>query len=100
MTMVFWVGPSEALDTTLAAIGKLSPVVEDELSSVWGRRRHVLGDCWSKTERRFEVKPLEQFFGSLLSSAGLESCAPVHTLGVRSEMKSSGGGIAAWSCRA
>ena len=37
-----------------------TPPVEDELSSVWGRRRNILGACWSKTERGFEVKPLEQ----------------------------------------
>ena len=41
----------------------------------------------AKTERGFKVKPLEKLFDSLLSSAGLESCAPVHNPGVRSEMR-------------
>ena len=38
-----------------------------------------------KTERGFLVKPLAKLFDSLLSSAGLENCNPVHCPGVRSE---------------
>ena len=35
----------------------------------------------------FQVKPLAKFFDSLLSSAGLEKCNPVHSLGLRSKTR-------------
>ena len=40
-----------------------------------------------KKERGFLVKPLAKLLDSLLSSAGLENCDPVHSLGVRSESR-------------
>ena len=40
-----------------------------------------------KTERGFQVKPFAKLFDSLLSSAGMGSCAPMNTPGVRSESR-------------
>ena len=79
------VGPSEALDRTLAAMGKL--LLLKKTSPQLGSETKFLGRLLVKTERGFQVKPLQKFFDSLLSSAGLGSCAPVHTPGVRSEMR-------------
>ena len=46
----------------------------------WGRKRKFLRN-W--TDRGSQVKPLEKFFDSLMSSAGFGSCAPAHTTDVK-----------------
>ena len=78
------VGPDEALDKTLTAMGKIL-LLNTSLSTV-GVGDKILGRLLIKTERGFLVKPLVKLFDSLLSSAGLENCNPVHSPGVRSEM--------------
>ena len=62
------VGPDEALDRTLAAMGKilLLKTSSPQLGS----------------ERGFLVKPLAKLFDSPLSSADLENYNPVHSPGV------------------
>ena len=52
-----------------------------------GSETKFLGKLLIKTERGFQVKPLAKLFDSLLSSAGMGNCAPVHTPGVRSESR-------------
>ena len=76
------VGERKTLDRTLTAIGKL--LLLKISCPQLGSETKFLGRLLLKTERGFQVKPLVELFGSLLSSAGLGSCAPVHTLGVKS----------------
>ena len=68
-------------------------LAESQLSEVG------VGDEISWETVGFQVEPLEKLFDSLLSSAGLGSCAPAHTPGVKSET-SSGRATAAWSSTA
>ena len=49
-----------------------------------GSETKFLGKLLIKTERGFQVKPLAKLFDSLLSNAGMRSCAQVQTPGVRS----------------
>ena len=79
------VGPNEAPDRTLAAMGKL--LLLKISSPQMGSETKFSGRLLVKTERGFKFKPLEKLFDSLLSSAGHGSCAPVHTPGVRSEVR-------------
>ena len=79
------VGESKTLDRTLTAMSKhlLMKTSNPQL----GSETKFLGKLLIKTERGFQVKPLAKLFDSLLSSAGMGSCAPVHTPGVRSESR-------------
>ena len=74
------VGPDEALDRTLAAMGKI-------LLLTTGCPQLGSETKFLETERGFLVKPLAKLFDSLLSCAGLENCNHVHSPGVRSESR-------------
>ena len=79
------VGPDEALDRTLTAMGKI--LLLKTSCPQLGSETKFLGRMLIKTERGFLVKPLAKLFDSLLSCAGLENCNPVHSPGVRSESR-------------
>ena len=79
------VGPDEALDRTLAAMGKILLLTTG--CPQLGSETKFLGRLLIETERGFLVKPLAKLFDSLLSCAGLENCNPVHPPGVRSESR-------------
>ena len=79
------VGPDEALDRTLTAMGKILL-----LKTSWpqlGSETELPGRLLIKTERGFLVKALAKLFDSLLSCAGLENCNPVISPGARSELR-------------
>ena len=75
------VGPSKVMDTTLAAMGKF--LLLNISCPQLGSDTQIFGKLVVKTDLGFQVKPLEKLFGSLVSSAGLGSCAPVHTTDVK-----------------
>ena len=79
------VGESKTLDRTMTAMSKhlLMKTSDPQL----GSETKFLGKLLIKTERGFQVKPLAKLFDSLLSSAGMGSCAHVQTPGVRSEAR-------------
>ena len=66
------VGPSEALDRTLTALGKI--LLLKTSCPQLGSETKFLGRLLIKTERGFLVKPLAKLFDRLLSCA-LQSCA-------------------------
>ena len=77
------VGESKTLDRTMTAMSKhlLMKTSNPQL----GSETKFLGKLLIKTERGVQVKPLAKLFDSLLSSAGMGSCAQVQTPGERSE---------------
>ena len=79
------VGESKTLDRTMTAMSKhlLMKTSNPQL----GPEAKFPGKLFIKTERGFQVKPLAKLFDSLLSSAGMGSCAHVQTPGVRSESR-------------
>ena len=79
------VGDRKTLDRTMTAMSKhlLMKTSNPQL----GSETKFLGKLLIKTERWFQVKPLAKLFDSLLSSAGMGSCAHVQTPGVRSEFR-------------
>ena len=79
------VGHDEALDRTLTGMGKI--ILLRTSCPQLGSETKFLGRLLIKTERGFLVKPLARLFDSLLSCAGLETCNPVHSPGVRSESR-------------
>ena len=78
-------GPNEALDRTLTALGKI--LLLKTSCPQLGSETKFLGRLLIKTERGFLVKPLAKLFDSLLSCAVLENCNPVHSPGVLSESR-------------
>ena len=64
---------------------------------LWSETK-FLGKLLIKTELEVQVKPLAKLFDSLLSSAGMGSCAHVQTPGVRSESRVPNRGTKAWTC--
>ena len=79
------VGESKTLDRTLTAMSRHLQMKTSHPQLCSGTK--FLGELLIKTEQGFQVKPLPKLFDSLLSSAGMGSCAPVHTPGVRSESR-------------
>ena len=79
------VGQSKTLDRTLTAMSR--HLLMKTCNLLLGSETKFLGKLLIKTERGFQVKPFAKLFDSLLSSAGMGSCAPVHTPGVRSESR-------------
>ena len=79
------VGPDEALDRTLTAMSKILQL--NTSCPQLGSETKFLGRLLIETEREFLVKPLAKLFDSLLCSAGLENCNPVHSPAVRSELR-------------
>ena len=79
------VGPDEALDRTLTAMGKI--LLSKTCCPQLGSETQFFGRLLITMERGFLVKPLAKLFDRLLSCAGLEICNPVHSPGVRSESR-------------